>query len=156
VRYRREKGIALVTSILILLLLSTMIAGFAWMVMGDRALGGNYQDRQLAFYGAEAGMESLTAALENLFNANYAPTAASLTGTSGIVNTAPSNLVPGVQYLNPDGTNGYVIKFPTNAGGNPQASASNISNGTYAGLQGLMTPYTIQVTSRTGFERRMA
>src|ERR1700751_5558555 len=122
VRYRREKGIALVTSILILLLLSTMIAGFAWMVMGDRALGGNYQDRQLAFYGAEAGMESLTAALENLFNANYAPTAASITGTSGIVNTAPSNLVPGVQYLNPDGTNGYVIKFPTNAGGNPQAS----------------------------------
>jgi type IV pilus assembly PilX-like protein len=151
VRYRREKGIALVTSILILLLLSTMIAGFAWMVMGDRALGGNYQDRQLAFYGAEAGMESLTAALENLFNSNYAPTAASLTGTSGIVNTAPSNLVPGVQYLNPDGTNGYVIKFPTNAGGNPQASPSNISNGTYAGLQGLMTPYTIQVTSRTGF-----
>ena len=150
-RYRREKGIALVTSILILLLLSTMIAGFAWMVMGDRVLGGNYQDRQLAFYGAEAGMESLTAALENLFNSNYAPTAASLTGTSGIVNTAPTNLVPGVQYLNPDGTNGYVIKFPTNAGGNPQASPSNIPNGTYAGLQGLMTPYTIQVTSRTGF-----
>jgi Tfp pilus assembly protein PilX len=151
VRYRREQGIALVTSILILLLLSTMIAGFAWMVMGDRALGGNYQDRQLAFYGAEAGMESLTAALENLFNANYAPTAASITGTSGIINTAPTNLVPGVQYLNPDGTNGYVIKFPTDSNGNPKASSSNISNGTYAGLQGLMTPYTIQVTSRTAF-----
>ncbi|PYU18207.1 MAG: hypothetical protein DMG30_28730 [Acidobacteria bacterium] len=149
--HRGENGVALVTALLILLLLSTMIAGFSWMVMSDRALGGNYQDRQLAFYGAEAGMESLTAALENLFNANYAPTSAMITGTSGIVATAPSNLVPGVQYLNPDGSNGYVIKFPADASGNPHASPNNIPNGTYAGLMGLMTPYTIQVTSRTGF-----
>jgi hypothetical protein len=151
VKHRRENGMALVTSILILLLISTMIAGFAWMVMGDRALGGNYQDRQLAFYGAEAGMESLTAALENLFNANYAPTGASINGTGGLTTTAPSNLVPGVQYLNPDGSNGYVIKFPADSSGNPKASSSNIPNGTYAGLQALMTPYTIQVTSRTAF-----
>jgi hypothetical protein len=151
VKYRREKGIALVTSILILLLLSTMIAGFAWMVMGDRMLGGNFQDRQLAFYGAEAGMESLTAALENLFNANYAPTGTSINGTGGLTSTAPSNLVPGVSYLNPDGSNGYVIKFPTDSNGNPKASSSNIPNGTYAGLQALMTPYTIQVTARTPF-----
>ncbi len=150
-KYRREKGIALVTSILILLLLSTMIAGFAWMVMGDRMLGGNFQDRQLAFYGAEAGMESLTAALENLFNANYAPTGTSINGTGGLTSTAPSNLVPGVSYLNPDGSNGYVIKFPTDSSGNPKASSSNIPNGTYAGLQALMTPYTIQVTARTPF-----
>ena len=148
-KHRREKGMALATTMLVLLLLSTMIAGFAWMVMGDRTLGGNYADRQLAFYGAEAGMESLTAALQNLFNGNYAPTAAMITGTSGLVHTAPSNLVPGVSYLNPDGTNGYVIKFPTQSNGNPQASPSTIPNGTYAGLQGLMTPYTIQVTART-------
>lgn len=156
-RHRRESGVALITAMLILLLMSTMIAGFAWMVMGDRALGGNFQDRQLAFYGAEAGMESLTAALENLFNSNYAPTGTMITGTSGLVSTAPSNLVPGVQYLNPDGTNGYVIKFPQDSNGNPKASPSNISNGTYAGLMGLMTPYTIQVTSRTtwGSEVRM-
>lgn len=149
-KHRREYGMALATTMLVLLLLSTMIAGFAWMVMGDRTLGGNYADRQLAFYGAEAGMETLTAALENLFNANYAPTAAEITGTTtGIVATAPTGLVPGVSYLNPDGSNGYVIKFPTQSNGNPQASAATIPNGTYAGLQGLMTPYTIQVTART-------
>jgi Tfp pilus assembly protein PilX len=141
---------ALATTMLVLLLMSTMIAGFAWMVLGDRSLGGNYRDRQLAYYGAEAGMETLTAALENLFNGNYAPTAAMLTSTTtGIVSTAPTNLVPGVSYLNPDGTNGFVIKFPTQSNGNPQASAANIPNGTYAGMQGLTTPYTIQVTSRT-------
>jgi hypothetical protein len=56
-----------------------------------------------------------------------------------------------VSYLNPDGSNGYVIKFPTDSNGNPKASSSNIPNGTYAGLQALMTPYTIQVTARTPF-----
>ena len=81
---------------------------------------------------------------------NYAPTAAMITGTTtGIVATSPTNLVPGVSYLNPDGTNGFVIKFPQQSNGNPQASAANIPNGTYAGMQGLMTPYTIQVTART-------
>src|SRR5579872_814795 len=150
VKHRSEGGMALATTMLVLLLLSTMIAGFAWMVLGDRTLGGNYKDRQLAYYGAEAGMETLTASLQNLFNANYAPTAAMITGTTtGIIATAPTNLVPGVSYLNPDGTNGFVIKFPQQSSGNPQASAANIPNGTYAGMQGLMTPYTIQVTART-------
>jgi Tfp pilus assembly protein PilX len=149
VKHRHEKGVALITTVLILLLLSTMIAGFAWMVMGDRKLGGAYADRQRAFYGAEAGMETLTASLENLFNQNYAPTAAMITGSSGIVATAPANLINGVQYLNPDGSNGYVISFPTASNGNPQSSSNNITNGTYAGMSGLMTPYTITVTART-------
>ena len=157
-KHRSEGGMALATTMLVLLLLSTMIAGFAWMVMGDRTLGGNYADRQLAFYGAEAGVETLTASVENLFNGNYAPTAAMITGTStGLVHTAPTGLVPGVSYLNPDGTNGFVIKFPTQSNGNPQASAGNIPNGTYAGMVGLITPYTVQVTARTnaGSEVRM-
>ena len=149
-KHRSEGGMALATTMLVLLLLSTMIAGFAWMVLGDRTLGGNYKDRQLAYYGAEAGMETLTASLENLFNGNYAPTATMITGTTtGIIATAPTNLVPGVSYLNPDGTNGFVIKFPQQSNGNPQASAATIPNGTYAGMQGLSTPYTIQVTART-------
>jgi len=56
-------GIALITTLMILLLLSTMIVGIAWLVMGDQKLGGNNSDRQLAFYGAEAGMEQMTASL---------------------------------------------------------------------------------------------
>src|ERR1700722_9256425 len=71
---RCEKGIALITTLLLLVLMSTMIVGIAWLVMGDQKLGGNNGDRQLAFYGAEAGLEALTAQLENTFNSNYAPT----------------------------------------------------------------------------------
>jgi len=62
-RNPRQVGIALITTLMILLLLSTMIVGIAWLVMGDQKLGGNNSDRQLAFYGAEAGMEQMTASL---------------------------------------------------------------------------------------------
>jgi Tfp pilus assembly protein PilX len=60
---RRDKGIALVTTLLILLLMSTMIVGLSWLVMGDQKLGGNSSDRQRAFYGAESGLEALTSGL---------------------------------------------------------------------------------------------
>src|SRR5579863_5109692 len=68
-----DRGIALMTTMIVLLLLSAMTVGVSWLVLDDQKLGGNNSDRQRAFYGAEAGMESLTASLENLFDANYAP-----------------------------------------------------------------------------------
>src|ERR1700722_12252944 len=70
VKQCRDKGIALVTTLLILLLMSTMMVGLAWLVMGDQKLGGNNSDRQLAYYGAEAGMEQMTARLEHAFDSN--------------------------------------------------------------------------------------
>ena len=75
---RPDKGVALITVILIMTLISAMMVGLAWLVMSDQKLGGNNNDRQLAFYGAEAGMESLTASLENAFDANYAQNATSI------------------------------------------------------------------------------
>src|SRR5580704_8491223 len=101
VKHKGEKGIALITTLLILLLMSTMIVGMVWLVMGDQKLGGNNSDRQLAFYGAESGLEALTAQLENTFDTNYAPTAANITS---VVSGTPLNLVPGVQYLSPGST----------------------------------------------------
>jgi len=152
VKNRREQGIALATTMMILLLLSTMIAGIAWLVLGDQKLGGNNKDRQLAFYGAEAGMESLTASLENLFDANYAP---DQTAINTLLTTPgpPSNIL-GVQYLAPGSTtagSGYQIAFvPSTTNANlPSTSWGTIPSGTYSGLVGLMTPYTLTVTAHT-------
>jgi type IV pilus assembly PilX-like protein len=145
----RDKGIALVTTLLVLLLMSTMIVGLSWLLMGDQKLAGNSSDRQLAFYGAESGLEVLTAGLENTFDSNYAPTAAAI---NGIVSAAPVNLVPGVQYLSiGSSTNGsgYSITFPTDANGNPQSSYHTIATGQNAGLVGLTTPYTLSAIAHT-------
>jgi len=153
VKNRREQGIALITTLLILLLLSTMIVGIAWLVTGDQKLGGNNSDRQLAFYGAEAGMESLTASLENLFDSNPAPNAAAINAL--MTTPGPPANIPNVQYIAP-GTNtpgsGYQISFtpnPTNAS-LPNSSVGTIPNGDNgAGLYAVMTPYTLTVTAKT-------
>jgi hypothetical protein len=154
VKPRRDKGIALVTTLLILLLMSTMMIGLAWLVMGDQKLGGNNSDRQLAFYGAEAGIEQLTASLENAFDANYALNAAAvnaLTTTPG-----PPTSIPGVQYLSPGSTtngSGYQIHFAlsTQNSALPASGFSTIPTGPYEGLVGLATPYTLDVTAHTTY-----
>jgi PilX N-terminal len=148
----RQEGIALITTLLILLLLSTMIVGLAWLVLGDQKLGGNNNDRQLAFYGAEAGMETMTASLENLFDANYAPDKTAINNLMTV--PGPPTNIPGVLYLAPGNTtngSGYTITFtPSTTNANlPASGFGTIPSGNYAGLVGLMTPYTLSVTAHT-------
>ncbi|MFZ3200716.1 MAG: PilX N-terminal domain-containing pilus assembly protein [Candidatus Acidiferrales bacterium] len=147
---RQDKGMALITSLLVLLLTSSMIVGLAWLTMTDQKLGGNNNDRQLAFYGAESGMETLTARLENEFNSNYAPTA---TDINNLQLNPPAN-VPGVKYLAPGSTtngSGFTIAFNKNAAGNPQSNNGTITTGQYSGLVSLNTPYTLTVTAHTPY-----
>ena len=53
-RTQRQKGIALITALFVLILVTAMAVGMCWMVMTDQRLGGNNQFRETAFYGAEA------------------------------------------------------------------------------------------------------
>jgi len=152
VRTSRENGMALITALVILLLISTMIAGLAYLVTSDQRLGGTNSDRQLAFYGAEAGMEMLTANLENSFDANYAVSAAAINGAGGVTSTFPT--IPGVEYLAPGSTvngSGYTVSFVPDAAGNPAAGYGTVPTGPYAGMVALMTPYTLAVTAHTAY-----
>ena len=99
VRMEREKGVALITSLMVLLLISAIVVGMCWMVMTDQRLGGNNQSRELAFYGAEAGMEKMTTDVANVFATSGSLTAANV----ATITAAPPNLIPGVQYLNTAG-----------------------------------------------------
>ena len=69
-RIESQKGVALITALLVLFLVSTLVVGLSWMVMTDQRLGGNYSARESAFYGAEAGMEKMTADVGTLFTTN--------------------------------------------------------------------------------------
>jgi hypothetical protein len=146
---RPEKGIALVTALLVLLLVSSIIVGLTWLVMTDQKLGGNTADREKAFYGAEAGMESLTAALANAFNINYALSAQDV---ANIENNPPAAFTnqTNIQFLQFNGTSGYQLQpAAVDLNGNPAAQNHTILTGPYAGLVGLLTPYTLTVTART-------
>jgi Tfp pilus assembly protein PilX len=140
----RQSGIALLTTILLLLLMSSLLVGLMIMVTSGQRLSGMNSDYARAFYGAEAGMEKMTADLGTLFNNTYSPSAAQLAA----VTSAPPNL-PGIQFINPDGTSGYKLTYPVNSNGNPAATNITIKSGPYQGMIALATPYTLTVTAHT-------
>jgi hypothetical protein len=148
-RSRREMGMALATALLVLMLVSTIIVGLAWLVMTDQKLGGNTLDRQRAFYGAEGGMEALTAGIENVFNGNPGVTCNQINGATGVTANPPTD-IQGIQYLNPDNTPGYQALF-TCTNGVPASAFATITVGPYTGLYAQTTPYTLEVTARSAY-----
>jgi hypothetical protein len=144
-RLQREAGIALLTTILLMLLMSSLLIGFVLLITQGQKMSGLNNDYSRAFYGSEAGMEKLTADLGTLFDKNYAPTAAQLAAISA----APPSLA-NIQYLQFDGTSGYKLDYPGEPG-TPVANITTIKSGTspYQGMTALATPYTLTVTART-------
>ena len=147
-RKRRQKstddrGAALISALLALMLMAAITAGFTALVITDARVRSMDNSRTQAFYVAEAGLEKMTSDLGDLFAVNFAPTGAQLAALAAV----PPNL-PGVTWLKPDGTDGYTTTFPAGAGGNPQSSVMNVLSGPFTGLVGLATPYQMQVTAR--------
>jgi Tfp pilus assembly protein PilX len=138
-----QRGIALLTTVLLLLLMSSMLVGFIVLINSSQKLNSNNNDYGRAFYGAEAGMEKMTADLGNLFDANYSPTASQV---QAITTTPPS--ISGINYVKGDGTSGYQITYPGYPG-SPTATNATIKSGPYQGMTALSTPYTLTVNART-------
>ena len=80
-----QSGIALLTALLLLLLLSSMLVGFMLLVTSGQQQSGADNDYNRAFYGAEAGMEKITADLGTLFGNTYAPTGTQVDGVAKAV-----------------------------------------------------------------------
>lgn len=145
-RAEKEKGIALVTALLVLILISALVAGMSWMVMTDQRLGGNNQERERAFYGAEAGMEKLTTDVGNVFASKGALTAADVVG----VTATPPSTLPGITYVNALGASTYQISCPPVSPCVPTATNAQIlPPSPYSGMWGLVTPFTMTVAAQT-------
>jgi hypothetical protein len=144
-RVREDAGIALITTILLLLLMSSLLVGFSVLLYTDLQLSGASDDQVRAFYGAEAGMEQMTAKLGNLFSQNYSPSIAQINAISA---TPP--VLQEIQFLKGDGTSGYSITPQSlDANGNPAATIATIKSGAYQGMTAMATEYTLLVNSRT-------
>ena len=150
-RFRREAGIALLTTLLLLFLMSSLLVGFSLLLISNQQLAGSNNDDVQAFYGAEAGMEQLTAGLGNLFTQTYAPSISQI----NTLETSPPS-IPGISYVTADGHSGYVIT-PTalDSNGNPAPQVSTIKSGPYVGMNALITAYTLTVNARTSLGREV-
>jgi hypothetical protein len=146
---RKQSGIALITTLLLLMLMSAMVVGFILLVTEGQRLSGMNNDQSKAFYGAESGMEKLTADLGSLFSQTYAPTGPQVDAL--MLNPPLLSTVNGVNYVDAQGINSYKITYPKDNKGNPQAQFAQITSGSspYQGMTALETSYTLTVGART-------
>jgi hypothetical protein len=146
---RKQSGIALITTLLLLLLMSAMVVGFMLLVTEGQRLSGMNNEQSRAFYGAESGMEKITADLGSLFGTTYAPTGAQVDALATKPPVLPSSA--GVSYVDVLGNSTYVIAYPKDVNGNPQAQFAQIKSGSSAfqGMSALETSYTLTVAART-------
>jgi Tfp pilus assembly protein PilX len=73
-----SQGFTLIAALLILVMLSGVAAGLLFMVTNEARMGGNDLESNLAFYGAESGMEKLTSDLSSLYSQYQVPTNAQI------------------------------------------------------------------------------
>jgi len=130
-------GMALMSALLVMMLMSALLVGFFAVIAADQRATGVTRDQTQAYAAAHAGLEKLTADLGALFvGGNFSPSGAQIAALT----TAPPSL-SGFQFLAPDGQSGYTITTGAQV-------TSVIPNGPFQGLQGLITPYVINVTAR--------
>jgi hypothetical protein len=142
---RQERGIVLVTTLMLMMLMAALIAGFSVAVVSDQQFRGVDKERATAFYSSHSGLEKLTADLGGLFAGNFAPNGAQVNGLE-----AASPSLPGIQFVAADGGNGYDISFEdADADGDPDSVPRQIENGPFEGLMGQVTRYWVDVTART-------
>src|SRR6516162_8377758 len=105
-RFGKDAGIALLTTLLLLFLMSSLLVGFSILLVSNQKLAGANDQQVHAFYAAEAGMEQLTAGLGNLFSATYSP---SISQINNLMTNPPPPSIPGINFLTGDGASGYSI-----------------------------------------------
>ncbi len=111
----RSRGFTLIASLLVLVLLSAIAAGLLFMVYGAGQVGGNDLETNRAYYGAESGMELLTANLAALYQQSQAPTPAQITALAN--NPPDSTMISSMNYQES-------ITWTPDANGNPACKPS--------------------------------
>ena len=178
-RNSNERGIAMISVMLVLILMSALLVGFTTVVMSDQRYRFIDRDRGQSFYAASGAVEKMTGDLGNLFLKNVAPTQAQVTALTDTTNQPVIENIKWEAVNNPSplpasqlttyhckgtttplvnksaktvGAKGYTITYcQDNASGNPTVSDDQlpIKWGPYEGLIALQTPYQLDVTAHS-------
>ena len=133
---RSESGFALIGVLLLLLLVSALAVSLTYMVNSEAKVGGSDLENNLAFYGAESGMEKMTADLSAVYTKRQAPTVNDITAINALL-----PVIPGVTYPT------YAITVPNNAGV-PISQVRNLASGPNQGLVAQIIPMTLNVVAQ--------
>ncbi len=168
-RSSNERGMAMITTLLVMMLMSALLVGFTTVVMSDQRYRFIDRDRNQAFYAASGGIEKMTADLGNLFLGHVAPTATQVTA---LTTTSSKPVIDNVSFAAPlaaetvatssltkcaapnaiasTGSPGYTIRFCAAPNGNPTTTSTTpIKTGPYEGLIAQQMPYQLDVSAKT-------
>lgn len=152
-KWNEEKGIALITTLLVLMLVSALLAGTFAAIQSDLREAATDRDQTQAYAAAHAGLEQLTSSLAQLFMTDVSPSTSQI---NSLTTTPPA--IPGFTYSAPGSpglpgdTTGFKIDFVDTVApiGQPDVlSNMAITSGPFTGFIGLITPYTMTVTARS-------
>jgi hypothetical protein len=148
---RGERGIALITTLLIMMLMSALLIGFTTSVTSNQQVRSIDKERVRAFYAAQSGLEKLSADLATLFFENVAPNDSEI---AALGTKAKEPVIPDVTFTRPGGAEAYGV---TRLSDPNSAGWGQISKGPYEGLIALKTEYELDssVRTTTGSEAHM-
>jgi len=144
-----ERGIALITTLLLMIMLSALAVAFVLAINTETRLQGTDKGSTRAYYGAEAGMEKMIADLNTLYQNQASPAVNDITSL-GATSFYPS--ISGINY------NEYA--YSVQASPPPNASAplqyqSTVSSGPNQGLIASVIPIGLAVTADTGTQEEV-
>jgi hypothetical protein len=148
---RDSRGFTLIAALLLTVLLSAVAVGLLYMVSNEQRMGGNDLEGNLAYYGAESGIENLTAQISQLYQTSQTPNAAAITALTNPANyptaIAGSNItsmnyVESITWPSTQ-TNGAACPNPPN----PCGSWDIVGSGSDQGMVATLIPFTLQVTA---------
>src|SRR3984957_10073151 len=148
---RDSRGFTLIAALLLTVLLSAVAVGLLYIVSNEQRMGGNDLEGNLAYYGAESGIENLTAQISQLYQTSQTPDALSISAL-----TNPANYPTAITGSNITGMN-YVenITWPsTQTNGQPCPNLPNpcgswdiVGSGSDQGMVATLIPFNLQVTA---------
>jgi len=138
-----SRGFTLIAALLILVLLSGVAAGLLFLVTNESKMGGNDLQANMAYYGAESGMEKLTADLAQLYETTMVPQNCQITALANSTNWPTASMVGSISYTE-------TITFPstgalTSCSATPNTHWQTVSGGANQGLVAEIIPMTLQV-----------
>ena len=137
----RSQGFVLIATLLMLFLLSGIAVGVMMLTTSEIRIGSNDKEGNVAYYGAESGMEKLTSDLASLYASQQTPSDADIQALANNANAPNSAMVGSMSYAES-------ITFPVDANGVPIApSSGTISSGPNQGLIALIRPLTMNVNA---------
>lgn len=139
-RGRSDRGIALISALLILILLSALGVAVLYKVNYEQHLQKADSSNNVAYYGAEAAMEKMVADLDNLYAQQATPGWCDI---QQLQSKQPDVSDVGVTYAE------YQITAPNPPSdcSSPPSYSSQISQGPNAGLYAAIVPLTLRVTA---------